>query len=106
MWVKGTPLHFIIDSGIKKNLILVEVIKRLALPTMPHPIPTPSDGSIKEEIFASVNNATCRTISSHSKMRYCVIFLPLKFVMFFWANLIYGNVTLYMSLGLTMLLLL
>jgi hypothetical protein len=39
MWVKGTPLHFIIDSGSQKNLILVEVIKRLALPTMPHPQP-------------------------------------------------------------------
>jgi hypothetical protein len=39
MWVKGTPLHFIIDSGSQKNLISVEVIKRLALPTMPHPQP-------------------------------------------------------------------
>jgi hypothetical protein len=37
MWVKGTPLHFIIDSGSQKNLISVEVIKRLALPTTPHP---------------------------------------------------------------------
>jgi hypothetical protein len=27
MWVKGTPLHFIVDSGIQKNLISVEVIK-------------------------------------------------------------------------------
>jgi hypothetical protein len=27
MWVKGTPLHFIVDSGSKKNLISVEVIK-------------------------------------------------------------------------------
>jgi hypothetical protein len=27
MWVKGDPLHFIIDSGIQKNLISVEVIK-------------------------------------------------------------------------------
>jgi hypothetical protein len=39
MWVKGTPLHFIIDSGIQNNLILVEVVKRLALPTMPDPQP-------------------------------------------------------------------
>jgi hypothetical protein len=28
MWVKGTPLHFIIDSGSQKNLISAEVIKR------------------------------------------------------------------------------
>jgi hypothetical protein len=37
MWVKGTPLHFIIDSGSQKNLISEEVIKWLALPTMPAP---------------------------------------------------------------------
>jgi hypothetical protein len=39
MWVKGTPLHFIMDSGSQKNLISAEVIKRLALPTTPHPQP-------------------------------------------------------------------
>jgi hypothetical protein len=39
MWVKGTPLHFIVDSGIQKNLISAEVIKRLALPTTLHPQP-------------------------------------------------------------------
>jgi hypothetical protein len=39
MWVKGTPLKFIVDSDSKKNLISVEVIKHMALPTMPHPKP-------------------------------------------------------------------
>jgi hypothetical protein len=39
MWVKGTQLHFIIDSGSQKNLISAEVVKWLALPTMPHPQP-------------------------------------------------------------------
>jgi hypothetical protein len=39
MWVKGTPLHFIIDSGIQKNLISVEVVKHLALSITPHPHP-------------------------------------------------------------------
>jgi hypothetical protein len=39
MWVKGTPLHFIIDSGSQKNLISAEVIKRLSLPTILHPQP-------------------------------------------------------------------
>jgi hypothetical protein len=39
MWVKGTLLHFIIDSGSQKNLISAEVIKHLALPTTPHPQP-------------------------------------------------------------------
>jgi len=53
MWVKGTPLHFIIDSGSQKNLISPEVVKRLALPTTLHPQnPTPLDGSAKEAIFA------------------------------------------------------
>jgi hypothetical protein len=39
MWVKGTPLHFIVDSGSQKNLISVEVVKQLALPTTSHPQP-------------------------------------------------------------------
>jgi hypothetical protein len=38
-WVKGTLLHFIIDSGSQKNLISAEVIKRLALPTRLNPQP-------------------------------------------------------------------
>jgi hypothetical protein len=37
MWVKGTPLHFIVDSGSQKNLISIEVIKQLGLTTTPHP---------------------------------------------------------------------
>jgi hypothetical protein len=37
MWVKGNPLHFIVDSGSQKNLISAEVVKWLALPTTPHP---------------------------------------------------------------------
>jgi hypothetical protein len=36
MWVKGTPLHFIVDSGSQKNLISAEVIKQLGLSTTPH----------------------------------------------------------------------
>jgi hypothetical protein len=27
MWVKGTPLHFIVDNQSQKNLISAEVIK-------------------------------------------------------------------------------
>jgi hypothetical protein len=37
MWVKGTPLHFIVDNIIQKNLISAEVIKQLDFPTTPHP---------------------------------------------------------------------
>jgi hypothetical protein len=39
MWVKGTLLHFIIDSGSHKNLISAKFIKRLPLPTTSHPQP-------------------------------------------------------------------
>jgi hypothetical protein len=39
MWVKGTPLHFIVDSGSQKNLISIEVVKQLGLSTTPHPQP-------------------------------------------------------------------
>ena len=39
MWVKGNPFHFMVDRGIHKKLILLEVTKWLALPTMPHPQP-------------------------------------------------------------------
>jgi len=39
MWVKGSPLQFIVDSGSQKNLILAEVVKRLGLPTIAHPQP-------------------------------------------------------------------
>ena len=39
MWVKGTPLHFIVDNESQKNLISAEVVKRLKLLTTPHPQP-------------------------------------------------------------------
>ena len=39
MWVKGSPLQFLVDSGSQKNLILAEVVKRLILPTIAHPQP-------------------------------------------------------------------
>jgi hypothetical protein len=39
MWVKGSPLQFIVDRGSQKNLISVEVVKRLGLPTTAHPQP-------------------------------------------------------------------
>jgi hypothetical protein len=39
MWVKGTLLHFIVDSSSQKNLISTQVVKRLDLPMTPHPQP-------------------------------------------------------------------
>ena len=39
MWVKGSPIHFIVDSDSQKKLISIEVVKRLDLVTTPHPQP-------------------------------------------------------------------
>jgi hypothetical protein len=39
MWVKDSSLQFIVDSESQKNLISVEVMKRLSLPTIAHPQP-------------------------------------------------------------------
>jgi hypothetical protein len=39
MFVKGTPLHFIIDNNIQKNLISAEVVKQLSLSKTLHPQP-------------------------------------------------------------------
>ena len=39
MWVKGSPLQFLVDSESQKNLISVEVVKQLGLPTIAHPQP-------------------------------------------------------------------
>ena len=64
------------------------------------------DGSAKEVISTSTNSIDYRMTSSPSKTRYYVMLLLSNFVIFFWDNLIYGNVMLYMSLGLVVLLLL
>ena len=37
MWVNGVLLHFIVDNGSEKNLILAEVVRRLKLSITPHP---------------------------------------------------------------------
>ena len=39
MWVKGSPLQFLVDSGSQNNLISAEVMKHLGLPTIAHPQP-------------------------------------------------------------------
>jgi hypothetical protein len=39
MWVKGTPLHFIVDGESQKNLISAVVVKQLGWSTTPHPQP-------------------------------------------------------------------
>jgi hypothetical protein len=39
MWVKGTLLHFIVDSGSHNKFISTKVFKRFSLLTTPHPHP-------------------------------------------------------------------
>jgi hypothetical protein len=58
MWVKGTPLNFIIDSNSQKNLMLEEVVKQLALPTMPHPQPY-TIGWLRQESDICISQQCC-----------------------------------------------
>ena len=39
MWVKDSPLQFLVDRGSQKNLISAEVVKQLGLLTITHPQP-------------------------------------------------------------------
>jgi hypothetical protein len=39
MWVKGALIHFIVDNGSQKNLILAKVVKQLDLPMTLQPYP-------------------------------------------------------------------
>jgi hypothetical protein len=98
MWVKGTPLHFIVDSGSQKNLISAEVIKQLGLSTTPHPQPYNIGWLHKDEISMSANNVDCHMTSNPSRMRYYVMFPHWMSVMFSWANHICGSTMLFMSL--------
>ena len=36
MWVKDSPLQFLVDSGSQKNFISAEVMKQLGLQTIAH----------------------------------------------------------------------
>jgi hypothetical protein len=83
MWVKGALLHFIVDSSSQKNLISAEVVKRLDLPMTPHLQPYTIGWLHQGRDLRVVQQCHLPYTSSLSKMRYCVIFIPLKFVMFF-----------------------
>jgi hypothetical protein len=84
MWVKGSLLQFIIDSGSQKNLISEEVVKRLGLPTTTHP-QLYTIGWIHQgwDLHASATKVAFPTTSIPSPMRYYVILLLLMFVMYY-----------------------
>jgi hypothetical protein len=98
MWVKGTPLHFIVDSGSQKNLISAEVVKQLGLSTTPHPQPY-NIGWLRQGRDLRVSQQ-CRLSYDIQpfRMRYYVMFPHWMSVMFSWANHICGSAMLFMSL--------
>jgi hypothetical protein len=98
MWVKGTPLHFIVDSRSQKNLISAEVVKQLGLSTTPHPQPYNIGWLRQGRDLVSTNSVDCHTASNPSRMRYYVMFPHWMSVMFSWANHICGDAMLFMSL--------
>jgi hypothetical protein len=104
MWVKGTLLHFIIDSSIQKNLISVEVVKRLALLTMPHPQPNTIGWLCQgSDLHLSQQCRLAYDIKPFKDEVLCDV-SPLKFCDVLLGQPYYGNVMLYMSLGLVVLL--
>jgi hypothetical protein len=106
MWVKGTLLHFIVESVSQKNIISVEVIKWLALPTTPHPQPYTIEWVHQgSDLHVSQQFQISYAIKTFKDEVLCDV-SPLKVCEFFWSNLIYGNIMLYMILGLVVLLLL
>jgi hypothetical protein len=56
MWVKGSPMQFIIDSGSQKNLISVKVVKRLKFANKHTHNHTPSVAPPRDKIFTSANS--------------------------------------------------
>jgi hypothetical protein len=98
MWVKGTPLHFIVDSGSQKNLISAEVVKQLGLSTTPHPQPYNIGWLRQGRDLVSANSVDYHTTSNPSRMRYYVMLPHWMSVMCSWANHICGDAMLFMSL--------
>jgi hypothetical protein len=69
MWVKGTLLHFIVDSGSQKNLISSEVIKNWGCRQHHTHIHTTLGGFTRDEISVSANSVTYPMASNPSRMR-------------------------------------
>jgi hypothetical protein len=82
MWVKGTPLHFIVDSRIRRTSSQQRSSSNWIFQQHHTHNHTTSDGFTRDEIFMSANSVTCHMTSSPSRMRYCVMFPHWKSVMF------------------------
>jgi hypothetical protein len=106
MWVKGMQLHFIMDSDIHKNLIIVEFIKQLALPKTPHPQPY-TIGWLRQGSNLHVRQQ-CRLsygIKPFKDEVLCDV-SPLEVCDFLLVQPYLWNIMMYMSLGLVVFLLL
>jgi hypothetical protein len=82
MWVKGTSLHFIVDSRKPKEPHLKQRSSSSCIFRQHHTRNhTTLYGFTKDEIFVSASSVTCPMTSSPSRMRYCVMFPHWKYVM-------------------------
>jgi hypothetical protein len=106
MWVKGTSLHFIVDSSSQKNLVSTKFIKKIFLLTTPHPHPYTIGWLLQgSDICISKQCQLSYGIKPFKDEVLCD-FSPLEVFNVILGQLFYGNVMLYMSLGLKVLLLL
>jgi hypothetical protein len=74
MWVKGTPLHFIVDSGSREEPHLnrgrqtVGIVDNTTPTAIQHRVASPRTRS-----SVSANNFDCHLASNPSRMRYYVM---------------------------------
>jgi len=71
MWVKGSPLQFIIDNGNQNNLISAEVMKQLGLPTIPHPQPYNIRWLLLASLIKTIINPKINKLIKYSKLGIC-----------------------------------
>jgi hypothetical protein len=99
MWVKGTPLHFIVDSMEARRTSSQQRSSNSwdcrQHHTRNH---TTSEWLRQGRDLVSANSVDCHTASNPSRMRYYVMFPHWMSVMFSWANHICGDAMLFMSL--------
>jgi hypothetical protein len=89
MWVKGTLLHFIVDSDSQNNLISEEVFKRLALPATLHLPPSTigwlrqgSDLRVSQQCLLSyeINPFKDEVLCDVSPLKFCNVLLGQHFL--------------------------
>jgi len=69
MWVKGSPLHLIVNNEKQKKLISAKVIKQLGCQQNHTCIHTTLGGFTRDDIFTLSNNVSCPMAFIPSRMR-------------------------------------